>query len=246
MQYKDFYSTLLQENRKLAKQYVDQGKLSLKDFDLLISFDPSDTKKYVGWMAKQWINRETTGITTPDDLRNTIEEYDVFIKNGKAKTRDIFKFATFKDLKREVDEINKAGPESKSELRDDYEIVRDDGTALIAVPHSHEASRYLGLSAFAYRDCEGGGKDSKWCTTYKAPDHYNNYYFSQGITLYYVKVKDEDKIDDLEAAFPEKKGAIVVVALLVDKNGKLFDGYDGNDDKLSAVEIQKFRKIVGI
>jgi len=95
------YDIPLKENRKLAKQYVDQGKLSREDFDLLISFDPSDTKKYVGWMAKQWINRETNGITTPDDLRNTIEEYDVFIKNGKAKIRDIFKFATFKDLKRE-------------------------------------------------------------------------------------------------------------------------------------------------
>lgn len=234
----------LKENRKLAKQYVDQGKLSPADFDLLVGFDPSDTKKYVGWMAKQWINRETSGITTPDDLRNTIEEYDVFIKNGKAKTRDIFQFATFKDLKSEVDEINKAGPESKSELRDDYEIVRDDDRLLIAVPHSHEASRYLGLSAFAYRDCEGGGKDSKWCTTYKAPDHYNSYYFSQGITLYYIKVKSPELIQQVKDAFGTP--TMVVIALLVDKNGKLIDGYDAEDDKLSMAQINKFRKIVGI
>ena len=99
MKYRQFFPLYLNENRKLAKQYVEQGKLSAEDFNLLVGFDPSSTKKYVGWLAKQWINKETSGITTPDDLRNTIEEYDVFVKNGKTKTKDVFQFKTFKDLK---------------------------------------------------------------------------------------------------------------------------------------------------
>ena len=243
MNYLDFYPSVLQENRKQAKELVVQGKLSPEEFELLQTIDPSPTKKYMGWMAKQWVAKNVTDI---DQLRNKIEEYDAFVKSGKAKTKDIFQFKSFQDLKKEVDELNASGVESKSELRDDYEIVTDDDMVLIAVPHSHEASRYLGLSKFTYRDCEGGGKDSAWCTTYKAPDHFHNYYYKQGITLYYIKVKNESIIDALKTAFPSKKGAMVVVALLVNKSGKLSDGYDGIDAQLNAKEIATFRKIVGV
>lgn len=243
MNYLDFYPSVLQENRKVAKELVVQGKLSPEEFEQLQSIDPSTTKKYMGWMAKQWVAKNVTDI---DELRNKIEEYDAFVTSGKAKTKDIFQFKSFQDLKKEVDELNASGVESKSELRDDYEIVTDDDKVLIAVPHSHEASRYLGLSKFTYRDCEGGGKDSAWCTTYKAPDHFHNYYYKQGTTLYYIKVKNESIINALKTAFPSKKGAMVVVALLVNKSGKLSDGYDGIDAQLNAKEISTFRQIVGI
>lgn len=243
MHYLDFYPSVLQENRKVAKELVVQGKLSPEDFELLQTIDPSTTKKYMGWMAKQLVAKNVTDI---DELRNKIEEYDAFVKSGKAKTKDIFQFKSFQDLKKEVDELNASGVESKSELRDDYEIVTDDDKVLIAVPHSHEASRYLGLSKFTYRDCEGGGKDSAWCTTYKAPDHFHNYYYKQGTTLYYIKVKNESIINALKTAFPSKQGAMVVVALLVNKSGKLSNGYDGIDAQLNAKEISTFRQIVGI
>jgi hypothetical protein len=197
----------------------------------------------MGWMAKQWIAKTVTDI---DELRNKIEEYDAFVKNGKAKTKDVYQFASFADLKKEVDELNAMGSESKSELRDDYEIIMDTDKLLIAVPHTHEASRYLGLSKFQYRDCEGGGKDSAWCTTYKAPDHFNDYYFKQQITFYYIRIKDEAMIELAKAAFPARGAAMVVTALLVDKNGKVHSCYDGNDKVMSGTEITKFRKIIGI
>ena len=246
MNYTDYYTHLIQENRKQAKELVVQGKLSPTDFEEIVRIDPSPTKKYTGWLARQWVNKTTSGIQSIDNLRNTIEEYDAFVTSGKAKTKDIFQFKSFADLKKEVDELNASGVESKSELRDDYEIVTDDDKVLIAVPHSHEASRYLGLSKFTYRDCEGGGKDSAWCTTYKAPDHFHNYYYKQGITLYYVRVKNESIINALKTAFPDKEGAMVVVALLVNKNGKLFDGYDANDNQLNTKQIATFRQIVQI
>ena len=246
MNYTDYYTHLIQENRKQAKELVVQGKLSPTDFEEIVRIDASRTKKYTGWLARQWVNKTTSGIQSIDNLRNTIEEYDAFVTSGKAKTKDIFQFKSFVDLKKEVDELNASGVESKSELRDDYEIVTDDDKVLIAVPHSHEASRYLGLSKFTYRDCEGGGKDSAWCTTYKAPDHFHNYYYKQGITLYYVRVKNESIINALKTAFPDKEGAMVVVALLVNKNGKLFDGYDANDNQLNTKQIATFKQIVGI
>ena len=58
----------------------------------------------------------------------------------------------------------------------------------------------------------GGGKDSAWCTTYKAPDHFNSYYFSQGITLYYIRVKSPELIEKVKTAFPDHGATMVVVS----------------------------------
>ncbi len=117
-------------------------------------------------------------------------------------------------------------------------------TKLVSILSEKKASSKV--YANINRDCEGGCKDSAWCTTYKAPDHFHNYYYKQGITFYYIRVKNESIIDALKTAFPSKQGAMVVVALLVNKSGKLSDGYDGTDAQLSAKEIATFRQIVGI
>ena len=45
MKYTDFYTDILQENRKQAKELVVQGKLSPEEFEQLQSIDPSQTKK---------------------------------------------------------------------------------------------------------------------------------------------------------------------------------------------------------
>ena len=45
------------ENVKLGRQYVLQGKLSEEDLKKIIEIDPTPTRKFVGWMAKQWINK---------------------------------------------------------------------------------------------------------------------------------------------------------------------------------------------
>ena len=74
------------ENVKQAKMYADQGKLSEDELKQLIEIDPTPTRKFVGWMAKQWIAKTVTDI---DDLRNTIEEYNTFLNKGKAKTKII-------------------------------------------------------------------------------------------------------------------------------------------------------------
>jgi len=235
--------TLQQENIKVAKAQVVLGKLTQEEFDQLKTIDPSKTNKYMGWMAKQWIAKNVTDI---EELRNVIREYNTFVNSGKAKTKDVYQFTSFDDLKKEVAELNAIGSESNSELRDDYEVVMDNDRLYIAVPYTHEASRYLGISKFQYRDCEGGGKDSAWCTTYKSPDHYTDYYFKQSITFYYIRIKDASLIETVKAAFPKKGGAMVVTALLVDKTGDVSDCYDGNDKTLTPAEIIKFRKIIGI
>jgi hypothetical protein len=101
------------------------------------------------------------------------------------------------------------------------------------------------LTKFAFRDCEGGGKDSAWCTTYKAPNHFNDYYYKQGVTFYYVLIKNEELLNVVEAAFPNRGVAMKVVALVVIEGGGI-DGYDGMDKKLTSQEIAKYKKLIGV
>jgi len=112
-------------------------------------------------------------------------------------------------------------------------------------PHTHEASRKLGLSQFAFRDCGDDGKDSSWCTTYKAPDHFNDYYYTNNVTFYYVKVKSQQMINQLQDKFPKTWKNLVVVALAVLDNGKI-DGYDGKDKQISKDNIKEYTSIIGI
>ena len=244
------HSKLLTENKKYivenvsqAKTYVGQRKLSEDELKQLIEIDPTPTRKYVGWMAKQWVVKTVTDI---DDLRNTIEEYNTFLNKGKAKTKDINQFKSFEDLKKEVDAINKSGDAvSVKDLESDYETIIDNSDLLIMTPHTHEASRKLGLSQFAFRDCGDGKKDSAWCTTYKAPDHFNDYYYSHGVTFYYIKVKSEEMINKLKKAFPKRWKSLIVTALAVLPEGQI-DGYDGLDKQISKKDIDTFTNIIGI
>lgn len=231
------------ENTKQAKQYVKSGKLSEEDLKSLIEIDPTPTRKFVGWMAKQWVKGNVSDI---DKLRNTIEEFNTFLEKGKTKTKDIYQIKTFKDLEAEVDQINKTGEGvSNKELESDYETVIDNSDLLIVSPHTHEASRKLGLSQFAFRDCGDGTKDSSWCTTYKAPDHFNDYYYKHNVTFYYIKVKSEQLIEELIEVFPERWKNLIVVALAVLEDGQI-DGYDGLDKQMDPGVVKTFTDIIGI
>jgi hypothetical protein len=235
--------TYILENVKQAKMYVDQGKLSKEELEELIQIDPTPTRKFVGWMAKQWINKTVTDI---NDLRNTIEEFNTFLEKGKTKTKDINQFKSFSDLYKEVDELNKTGEGiSVKDLESDYDTVLDNSDLLIMSPHTHEASRKLGLSHFAFRDCGGGIKDSSWCTTYKAPNHFNDYYYKKNVTFYYIKVKSQQMIEQFKKAFPKRWKNMVVVALAVLDNGKI-DGYDGLDRQIKSNDIKTYTDIIGI
>jgi hypothetical protein len=251
MKYNDFFkneNSVFVENKRQAELYVKQGKLSDDDFQKLLNIDPTKQKKYVGWMSKQWISKD--GKLSIDDLRNTIEEYDVFLNKGKVKTKDINVFKTFEDLASEVKGLNDTGEGlSDADKENDYETIVDNNDILVICPHTHEASRKLGLTTFKYRDCGDGNKDSSWCTTYKTSDHWNNYYLKSNATFYYFLIKSDVLMIKLESAFPLTGKNMRVVALAVLPDGKI-DGYDGLDNRLdsgtSQSNVDKFKKIVGV
>lgn len=230
------------ENIKQAKLYVQQGKLSQNDFNELLSIDNTPTKKYVGWISKIWITEHPDF----DDLANIIEQYTILSDKNKIEEKDINKFKTFNDLKFAVDSANqKGGAKSKKDLEDDYEVIIDNDDLLIISPNTHEASRKLGLTKFAFRACDDGTKDSAWCTTYKSPDHWNSYYYNNNVTFYYVLVRSEEMRQELKQAIPKRIPQIYVTALALLSNGKI-DGYDGKDKQLNSNEIKEFMDIIKI
>jgi polyhydroxyalkanoate synthesis regulator phasin len=264
VKYKDFFTStvksVLLENKKFAAELVKQGKLSSDDFNTLVGFDKTPTKKYVGWMAKQWIINKTKPENeqfTPDDLRNTIEEYDLFVKNRTTDKTDIFSFKTFEELKKEVTRINNMGQASSSEMENDYEVIRDDNDLVIMVQHTHAASRKLGLSVFAYRECpdKPGTKDSAWCTTYANRDHFYSYYYANQITFYYIKVKSDTLFEkvrsEISKKYPEKSeediNALRVVAVVVYHDStKPNEAYDGKDQSIKSNILHDFLHIIGV
>ena len=251
IKYKDFFkneNSAIVENKRQAKLYVTQGKLSDDDFQKLLNIDPTKQKKYVGWMSKQWISKD--GKLSIDDLRNTIEEYDVFLNKGKVKTKDINVFKTFEDLSSEVKDLNDTGEGlSDADKENDYETIVDNNDILVICPHTHEASRKLVLTIFKYRDCGDGNKDSSWCTTYKTSDHWNSYYLKSNTTFYYFLIRSDVLMKKLKTSFPLTGKNMRVVALAVSSDDKI-DGYDGLDNRLdsgtSQRNVDKFRKIVGV
>lgn len=229
------------ENVSQGKEYVDKNKLSTHDFAAIFGIDPSPNYKFVGWMTTQWVNKAVTDMKV---LKDTITKYNTFQKKGKVKTKDIYQFKTFKDLKDEVDNIDEsgAGVSSIKNLESDYDILADDGDVLIVSPHTHEASRKLGLSDFSPRNCEDGGKDSAWCTTYKDPRHFNQYYHTGNMTLIYILIKSNSIIEKLKKAFPNKNMKVVALAL---KDGKIVEAKDGDNEDI-LYKIETFNSIVGI
>jgi len=233
--------SLIKENIRQAKIYLAKGELSPEGLKTLIQIDPSTQKKYVGWMAKVLINEEPD----MDDLRNTIEEFHVFLEKGKTKSKDINSYKSFSDLKSEVEELNNTGGGlSLKDLESEYEVIMDTPDLLIMTPHTHEASRKLGLTYFSYRDC-GDGTDSAWCTTYKTPNHFNSYYHQHNVTFYYVKVRSKQIMNQIQQRFPDRWKPLVVTALCVLDDGRI-DAYDGNDKQLKSNEVQDLIKILGI
>ena len=250
----------LNENRKMAiKKYLDPELISKEDFDAIVAADPTTTKKYVLWMTKQFVENKVL----LEDMRNKIEEFDLFSTRGRIQEKDINKYKTYNDLVELIDEINEKGARSNRELENDYDVEVDNEDLFIAIPHTHEASRKLGLVQFAHRTKNGDDKpvDSQWCTTFKNDTHFLDYYYNQLITFYYVLVRGENMQEELAKTFKtdwKSKTRVAICCYTTPEYEKYYaihgeypanavfpiDAYDAKDHKMSNTDIEKFKKII--
>lgn len=238
----------LQEDVKLAKQLVQQGKLSEEDFNTIMTSMQirPDCRKHIGWIAKQWI----AGNKDIDELRNNVTEWEDLAKRGKTIHKDIARY-NFETLKADVQKANSLGMNvSSGELERDFEIIQDDQNLLIVVPHSHESSRKHGLGEFACRVAEDGTKDSKWCTTHRSRTHFDKYYFNFKDTLYYIKVRSEALQEQLKAAgFGSEFYVSSVVTIgpsRIKEIGHNQIAYNSLDQRFDGERLNRFLSIIGI
>jgi predicted DNA binding protein len=265
-----FYNVIT-ESRREAKQLLQQGKLNKQEFDTIVGIDPTEQKKYTGWLARIYVKGEEQNI---DNLRNTIEEFDAFVRKGLIKDQksNIQSYKSFKDLYNIVNELNKTETTaSKSELSGDFDVIVDNDDIRIVTPYTHEASRKLGLTpiekgGFAFRECEGGKKDSAWCTTYSTSTHWDDYYYVNNVDFYYTLIKSDNLKNQLKrSGFDEKHYVVALARILIDDPSKLnqfgdniftkkdsegnlygYDAYDGTDSQMDRDMLDTWMKIVGI
>src|SRR6478752_1283679 len=124
------------ESLKQGREYVKAGKLDKSILDHIESITNDDTKKYIGWLSKQYIN-EPYDI---DKMKSYIEEYLV-LSNRKMINSDINRFKKIDDFISEIDKVNSSKSASNKELETDYDVLVDNKDILIIRPNTYEASR---------------------------------------------------------------------------------------------------------
>jgi len=251
----------LNENKAQLKQMLSGNKIDQNEFNEILNSDSSPTKKFVGWIGRQFLKtKEPNAPFDWDQLRNAVTEFIVLANNGTITGEDsnIEKYPSYEALQQKVNQANEQvkekGP-SKSQMEGDVEVYLDNNNALVVAPLNHAASRKLGMSEFAHRITKDGGKDCAWCITFKNDGHWKDYFENQLITFYFAKPKTPEKLKELQKAFPRRN--VQSCAVLVDiapesdpesdsPEGKIREGFDADDKKMSAEDTIKYLKILGV
>ena len=139
--------------------------------------------------------------------------------------------------------ISSTVSKSAKDLESDFETIVDNENVIIQVPHTHAASRKLGLSTYAYRECKGGGKDSAWCTTHGSPEYFKDYYHDGNKTLYYIKVKSPEIIKQLQ---DKNMKSLVVSAVVVSDKNKISNIFDGRDEAIPSRLHSPYLEMLGL
>ena len=250
---------VINENKAQLKQLLASNKISQEEFNQILQNDSTPTKKYVGWIGRQYLKIKAENAPFDwDELRNAVTEFIAMVNNGSITGEDsnIEKYPTYEALQQKVDAANqqvKANP-SKSQVEGEVQVYLDNKDALVVAPLNHAASRKLGLSEFAHRT-KNGVKDCAWCITYKNDTHWKDFFDNQLITFYFAKPKTQQKLQELQQAFPKRN--VQSCAVLVDiapgtdpesddPDGVIREGFDADDKKMSKEETIKYLKILGV
>lgn len=216
---------VLIENKKVAKQYLESGKINQEQFQKIEKIDPTPTKKYMGWMGKQISIKDID----EDTLRNAIHEYDNILRAGglskieelikhkgikdtqeieKLKSYiDIYKIKTFEDLRTFVDDLMNVPSVKSKERESKFEIMVDNSEIFFVRPDTHEATANFCQSKFGidYEDSQGRKlKKSPWCTGANEPSNWQNYVYRDNWTFYYCLAFGQNVTKELKQTFGDK------------------------------------------
>jgi hypothetical protein len=159
-------------------QFVDTKKVPESVFNEFRTEDPSETKKYLQWMCKQYT-------VNPDRERHIIDVVKLFDQQVQRRIlagdkADIYKLdLESADQAAQQTSTKQTKGEVKREQKSESTIVDETDNYLIVVPESHGASCFYGAN-------------TKWCISGKTAVYWKAYY-KAGIKIYIVIDKKKSK-----------------------------------------------------
>ena len=168
--------------------------IDAETFDKLIALDPTFRgKQSLGKYGKWILNLYNRGQLSDEDIADIPNVLQLFTTyKNRLDTTDLNRFKSVQELSDAIADVaedesmltprqrvrfhkrQKAG-KIVTDARDDYDIVFENSNYIVYVPHTHEASMYL-------------GQGTEWCTAHENPYHYNDY-TEGGFELYIIKDK---------------------------------------------------------
>lgn len=181
------FSEFTFEATSVAKGHLKDKKLKQKDFDLIKTLDPTQSK-YVDWLAIRVVNDGLNIETKQKEIFNALTRFEHLTSRKvlKGNDADISKIKTFAELeqlvkgllsKEEVENQNLLNGVLIGVNKNEYSVVHDDERSIIYAIYTHRASCIVGI-------------DSGWCTAMKTNSSYfDNYNADQTSFLYIIDKK---------------------------------------------------------
>ena len=246
---------ILSEGLRSASTFVKNGSISSDSFNKLVSIDPTPKKKYIHWIVKNWVEQtQNDPKIGPSDevimeLSDLIKNYHNLSERNKIEKKDINQIRNFEELTA----IVQSGKDvkSKSDKINNYEVIIDNDDMLIVVPYDHAAARMLGMKYFNFRymthrkNPTEDDKDCAWCIAFKNDDHFNDYYHTDELTFYMIRLKSEELIEKVRAHYNVNTQEYDGIIIGVYPNGSRI-GYTGLDNSMDDIDIKMYLKIIGV
>jgi len=168
------------------KELKDDPKYIINFVEILSTFDPSKTGKYVPYMLKlieAYIAdvKQDYLTTTFNDVKELIQDFHDLAERNQIENKDIYSYESFEQLETIV-------KEGKSKITESQ--IKERETKIL-----HEDDNYIVIRPLSIRSSRLYGSTTKWCTASDRDDyaqHFRNY-AGNGILVYFINKKENPK-----------------------------------------------------
>ena len=167
---------------KLKEQY--KGQIQARTIENLNDFDNTDTKKYLEYMCKLWL--EVRNANTVKKVMSRYFEVEKYLKNKDIYSKD---FNTLEKLTKQIEEAETIKSEKEFDIRE-RDVLIETNEYILVRPKTRNASLKY-------------GQGTRWCTASKDYDHFSSY--ARDGYLFYLRRKKETGSNWDKVAFYSKK-----------------------------------------
>ena len=208
-----YIGKLLNEGRidDLKAKYVDNpnlepiNKLREKQFDVLVSGDPSGNQKYLEWMIKVMVSGYVLSIGAHYILGLVKEFHE---NQQRLPKKDLYQYSGYNELEKVLKNLQPSNSEMKRIQKGGSHKLYEDEQYIIVAPRTTEASCYY-------------GQGTKWCTSSKRQNQFENY-IEDGTLFYVIDKKAKQNVFNPDFS----KLAIYVPFSIYEDNLKYLNNHD--------------------